>query len=79
MTKIQIKSLEHVLQLLNSVEHMKIYSAARTQLTELEGSQINKDNINTALEVINEELYKQFNKVRTVKDWVEVLLSDNPK
>lgn len=79
MTKIQMKSLEHALQLLNSVEHMKIYSAARTQLIKLEGSHFDKDNTNTALEVITEELYTQFDKVKVAKEWIEVLLSDSPK
>jgi len=74
MTKTQIKSLEHILQLLEQADSHAIRQKVIDVLTEHKILSSESATIE-----VNTELAKQFRKVKEAKEWIKALLSDSPK
>ena len=73
MTNIQKKSLQHISELLKSVDSYQVYSAI-TSVMGKEG--IDPKIINNVIGKYKEAMNEQTEKVSEARDWIDTIISD---
>ena len=73
MSKIQKKSLQHILQTLDSIDNYQVYKALTNAMDE---NGIDSAIRTKIMDLFQDKISEQNYKIATAKEWIDVLIDD---